>query len=69
MFNVSNYYQQSQSLPAQNNLQLILLKCTDTCTFLRETSKCGTVVGLVISVSSMVFNFNPNIALTCTAIS
>ena len=32
MFNTSNYYQQSQDLPAQNGYQLMLLKLADTST-------------------------------------
>lgn len=67
MFNVSNYYEQSRGLPAQNGLQIAILQLADTFTLLRETTKLGTVVGLVSSASSVVFNFDPTIALTCTA--
>ncbi len=69
MFNTSNYYDQSIGLPAKNDYQLILLRLADTSTFLRETSKVGTVVGLVSLASCVIFNFDPTIALTCTAIS
>lgn len=69
MFNVSNYYQQSEGLPIKNSFQLTLLQWTDASTVLRETSKCGAVTSLVVSASSLIFNFDPTIALTCTAIS
>lgn len=68
MFNVSNYYEQSQGLPAQNSLQIAILKWADTSTILRETTKLGTVVGLVSSASSVVFNLDPTLSLTFTAV-
>jgi hypothetical protein len=68
MFNISNYYEQSRGLPAQNGFQIAILKWADASTLLRETTKLGTVVGLVSSASSVVFNFDPTIALTCTAV-
>ena len=69
MLTVSNYYQQSHDLPAENGYQIMLLKWTDASTYLREASKCGTVVGLVASASSLVFKFDPTVALVCTAVS
>jgi hypothetical protein len=69
MFNISNYYQQSHGLPAEDELQLMLLKWADASTLVRESSKYGTAIGLVVSATSLVFNFNPTIALTFTAIS
>lgn len=68
MFNVSNFYEQSKTLHAQNSFQIALLKLTDATTLLRETSKVGIVVGLVSSASSVVFNFDPTIALTCSLV-
>jgi hypothetical protein len=69
MFNTSNYYDQSRGLPAKNDHQLMLLKWADTSTLSREISKVGTIVGLVSSVSSLVFNYDPTIPLICTAVS
>ena len=68
MFQVSNYYEQSRTLPAQNSFQIMTLKCADTATVLREGSKIGIAIGLVSSAASVVFNFNPTAALTCTAV-
>lgn len=68
MFNTSNYYQQSIGLPVQNGFQIAILQWADAAAFLREIAKVGTVVGLVSSASSVVFNFDPTIALTCTAV-
>lgn len=44
------------------------LQCADASTLLRETTKVGAVIGLVTSASSTFFNFNPKIALVCTAV-
>ncbi len=68
MWKVSNYYQQSKELPAQNDFQLMTLWWTDVSTHLREATKCATVIGLVVSASSLVFNFDPTAPLTLTAI-
>lgn len=68
MLHISNYYEQSRGLPAQNGFQIALLQWADTSTLLRETTKLGTVVGLATSASSVVFNFDPTVALTCTAV-
>lgn len=68
MFNMTNYYQQSLVIPAQNSLQITILELADLSTALREITKLGTVVGLVSSASSVVFNFDPTLALACTAV-
>lgn len=68
MFRVSNYYEQSRTLPVQNSFQLMILQWADAATLLREGSKMGTAIGLVSSAASVVFNFNPTTALTCTAV-
>lgn len=68
MFQTSDYYRQSMSLPAENSFQIALLQWTDTAIFLREASKMGTLIGTVVSASSLVFNFDPTIALSCTAV-
>lgn len=68
MFTFPNYYQQSRNLPVEDDFQLFLLSCTDTSILFRETSKCGAVASLAVSAASTVFNINPTIPLTCTAI-
>lgn len=69
MLNITNYYNQSIGLPADNSYELALLKWTDISTFLRETSKVGILIGIVSSASSLIFNFDPAIPVTCTIIS
>lgn len=59
MFNLSNYYEQSRGLPAENDYQLILLKMTDASTLGRETAKIAALIGFVGSVSGVIFNFDP----------
>jgi len=67
MFNVSNYYEQSRELPAENSYQIGLLRLADASTLLRETTKWIMVAGLVSLALSAVFNFDPPIAFTYTA--
>jgi hypothetical protein len=69
MIKVSNYYVQSIGLPMHNSYQLRLLQWADASTLLRETSKIGTVVGLVSSAAGVIFNFDPTVAIACTAVS
>lgn len=68
MLNISNYEKQSQNLPVQDGLQLTIFKLADDFTRIREISKCGAVIGLVVSASSYVFNFDSTTAVTWTAI-
>lgn len=66
MFNTSNYSQQSVGLPVQNPFQLEVLQWADRATFLRETTKIGTVVGLVTSAASIIFSSDPIYPLAFT---
>lgn len=68
MGKISNYCEQSKGLPAENEFQLTVLKWADAATFLREGGKFGTAIGLASSAASVVFNFNPTVSLTCTAV-
>ena len=42
-FNTSNYYEQSLKLPRENSYQIMILKWADSATFVRETTKIGTL--------------------------
>ncbi len=68
-FSVSNYYGRSKELPVKNSFQLLTLQWADLSTLLREGSKLGVVVGLVVAASSQVFSFNPTLVLSGTAVS
>jgi len=57
-FNTSNYYEQSLKLPCENSYQIMILKWADNATFVRETTKIGTLVGLVSSAASVFFAFD-----------
>lgn len=69
MFNSTNYYEQSKSLPVQNSFQITLLKFADASTFIRETSKMATLVGLISTAASLVFDFNSTLPITTAVVS
>ncbi len=78
-FNSSNYYEQSkrrddiQRLHGEHleygSVNPKTLQFIDTITHNRELCKMGTLVGVVSSAVSIIFHFNPNVPLICTATS
>ncbi|MBA3238141.1 MAG: hypothetical protein H0T62_07330 [Parachlamydiaceae bacterium] len=69
MINFTSYHEQSINMYAESPYQLWTLKLADQSTAIREIGKTVFVVGVVSSVASTFFDYNPTISICITAVS
>lgn len=65
---ITNYTMQARGLPIQNGFQQKTLQCADGVTRLRELGKLSAVGGLVSSIASVAFGYDPKLSLAVSLV-